>query len=239
PEVLNRIAFLARDNRKGFPEQFEIYASETTNGDTFQLVSTGSAQSTNDFLEFKFQPTKFKRIKFKFVKANIDRPFVAEFRFYKQDELAEKMDRLFTDSTKSIVSEEFNTVEKIDALEGEVRNHPFYEEFKVSLEDAKILLQENKIEATTAEVSRLEAYHNGKDAEYSELYRMSNSNIVDISANGGVYPGTKLEYMLDDNPDTHWETRTNNNSEFTNEVIFTLDEPEVLNRIAFLARDNR
>ena len=72
PEVLNRIAFLARDNRKGFPEKFEIYASETTKGDTFQLVATGSAQSTNDFLEFKFQPTKFKRIKFKFVKAYID-----------------------------------------------------------------------------------------------------------------------------------------------------------------------
>ena len=53
PEVLNRIAFLARDNRKGFPEEFEIYASETTKGDTFELVATEAHQSTNDFLEIQ------------------------------------------------------------------------------------------------------------------------------------------------------------------------------------------
>ncbi|MDU5110717.1 MAG: NPCBM/NEW2 domain-containing protein [Clostridium sp.] len=239
PQILDRVAFLARDNRKGFPEEFEIYASERAEGDTFELVSKGTAKSTNDFLQFKFEPTNFKRIKFKFVKANINRPFVAEFRFYKEDITAGKIERLFTDNTKSVVSEEFNSIEKINALEEEAKKHPFYVEYKTSLEDAKILLKKKEIEATTAKVSRLEAYHTGKDSEYSKVYRMSNSNITNVSANGGVYPTTKLEYMLDDKPETHWETNTNNSNDFTNEVIFTLDKPEVLNRIAFLARDNR
>ena len=241
--ALNRIVYAARQSSakgKGFAKEMEIYGSITDEGEDFTLVSSGEyTGSTGDIVEIRFNTTDFKRIKFVFKNANQEWASASEFMFYKEDKLADKMNRLFTDDTLSKVSEKFNSIQKLDALEEEVKNHPLYENFKISLEDAKILLQENKIEATTAEVSRLEAYHNGKDAEYSELYRMSNSNIVDISANGGVYPGTKLEYMLDDNPDTHWETRTNNNSEFTNEVIFTLDEPEVLNRIAFLARDNR
>ncbi|VYT63202.1 DUF5011 domain-containing protein [Clostridium tertium] len=238
--TLNRIVYTSpRGTIRGFAEAFDIYASRTSKGDTFELVSSGTAKATQDSIEIRFNPTEFKRVKFVFKKGYENWACAAEFGLYTQDELAEKIERLFTDSTMSIVSEEFNTVDKINALEEEMKTHPFYEDYKASLEDAKILLQENKIEATTAKVSRLEAYHNGKDAEYSDLYRMPNSNIINVSANGGVYPSTKLEYMLDDKPETHWETKTNNTENFTNEVIFTLDKPEVLNRIAFLARDNR
>ena len=35
--------------------------------------------------------------------------------------------------------------------------------------------------ATNWNVSPFEAYHNGKDAEYSEVYKMPNSNIDNIS----------------------------------------------------------
>lgn len=238
PEVLNRIAFLARDNRKGFPEKFEIYASETTKGDTFQLVATGSAQSTNDFLEFKFQPTKFKRIKFKFVKAYIDRPFVAEFRFYKEDKVSDKIANLFTDATMSKVSEEFNTIEKLDALKNEAKDHPLYEEFKENIENAKILLQENKIEATTAITRRFEDYSNN---EYSSLFKMDNSNIKGIKNNGRHYASQVIANAIDDNLDTYWETNTYNTNNFTNEVEVEFKEAVELNRIVYGARksDNK
>ena len=238
PEVLNRIAFLARDNRKGFPEKFEIYASETTNGDTFQLVATGSAQSTNDFLEFKFEPTRFKRIKFKFVKAYIDRPFVAEFRFYKEDKVSDKIANLFTDATMSKVSEEFNTIEKLDALENEAKDHPLYEEFKEYIENAEILLQENRIEATTAITKRFEEYSNG---EYSSFFKMDNSNIKGIKNNGRHYASQVIANAIDDNLDTYWETNTYNTNEFTNEVEVEFKEVIELNRIVYGARksDNK
>lgn len=238
PEVLNRIAFLARDNRKGFPEKFEIYASETTKGDTFQLVATGSAQSTNDFLEFKFQPTKFKRIKFKFVKAYIDRPFVAEFRFYKEDKVSDKIANLFTDATMSKVSEEFNTIEKLDALENEAKDHPLYEEFKEYIENAEILLQENRIEATTAITKRFEEYSSG---EYSSFFKMDNSNIKGIKNNGRHYASQVIANAIDDNLDTYWETNTYNTNEFTNEVEVEFNEVIELNRIVYGARksDNK
>ena len=241
--ALNRIVYAARQSSakgKGFAQELEIYGSLTDEEDDFTLVSTGEyTGSTSDVVEIKFNETKFKRIKFVFKKANLDWASASEFMFYKKDEVSDKMDRLFTDNTMSKVSEDFNTIEKLEALEKEVKNHPFYEDFKESLEDAKIILEENKIESTTAKVSRLEAYHTGKDIEYSEVYRMPNSNIANISANGGIYPNSKLEYMIDDKTETHWETNRNNTDDFTNEVIFTLDKPEVLNRIAFLARENR
>lgn len=237
---LNRVVYTSpRGTNRGFAEAFDIYVSRTSKGDTFELVSSGSHKATQDSIEIRFSPTEFKRMKFVFKKGYENWACAAEFGLYTQDEIAEKMDRLFTDNTMSRVSEEFNTLEKVQSLEVEAKNHPFYEDYKEYLEDAKILLQENKIEATTAKVSRLEAYHNGKDHEYNEIYRMPNSNIVNISANGGVYPNSKLEYMIDDKTETHWETNKNNTADFTNEVIFTLDKAEVLNRIAFLARENR
>ena len=241
--TLNRIVYAARQSSakgKGFAKELEIYGSLTDGKDDFTLVSSGEYKgSTGDVVEIKFNEAKFKRIKFVFKKADKDMASASEFMFYKEDKLSDKMDRLFTDDTMSKISEEFNTIDKINALEEEVKSHPFYEDFKENLENAKILLTQDKIEATTAKVSRLEGYYNGKDSEYNELYRMPNSNIVNVSANGGTYRTTKLEYMLDDKPGTHWETNRNNEADFTNELIFTLDKPEVLNRIAFLARDNR
>ena len=68
---------------------------------------------------------------------------------------------------------------------------------------------------------------------------MSNSNIANISANGGTYSNSKLEYMIDDKTETHWETNKSNSSDFINEVTFTFKEAEILDRVAFLARENR
>lgn len=137
-EVLNRLGFLARSgNQKGFPEQFEIYASETDVGETFQLVSSGVAVKTSNFVEIKFEPTNFKRVKFKFKKANIDRPFAAEFRFYKEDAVQSTVDKIFTDGTMSAVEPEFNSIDKLNALENEAKNHPYYSILKEDIELAK------------------------------------------------------------------------------------------------------
>lgn len=233
-EVLDRIGFLAREvNQKGFPEEFEIYASETSKGDTFQLVSSGEAKITSDFLQFKFEPTKFKRIKFKFKKAAINRPFAAEMRFYKQDELSDKMDRLFTDSSMNTVSDEFDSLEKIEALEKEVKEHPLYENFKEDIENAKILLTQNKIESSIASTQKFEHYDNEK---YTELFRMPLSNIKSIKNNARHYDRQVIANAADGNLDTYWETNKANDDSFNNEVEVEFEQAVTLNRVVYGAR---
>ncbi|GGH30786.1 NPCBM/NEW2 domain-containing protein [Paenibacillus segetis] len=241
--TLNRIVYAARQSSakgKGFAQEFEIYSSMTDAGDDFSLVSTGEyTGSTGDIVEIKFAPATFKRIKFVYKKANQDWASGAEFAFYKEDAVSDKLNYLFTDDTYSQVSEEFNTVDKLITLENEVKAHPLYAQFTAEIENAKILLASNPIASTTAKVSTLKSYGTEYEAAYSEAYRMPNSNVSKVTTNGGSYPGTKPEYMLDDLPNTHWETNKNNDDTFTNEVVFELTNAEVLDRVAFLARDNR
>lgn len=241
--TLNRIVYAARQSGakgKGFAQEFEIYSSMTDAGDDYTLVSTGEYKgSTGDVVEIKFAPAAFKRIKFVYKKANQDWASGAEFSFYKEDAVSDQMKNLFTDDTYSQVSEEFNTLDKLIALENEVKSHPLYAQFQAEIENARILLSGSSIGSTTAKVSTLKGYGTEYEAAYSEAYRMLNSNVSKVTTNGGIYPGTKPEYMLDDQPNTHWETNKNNDDTFTNEVIFELTNAEVLDRVAFLARDNR
>ncbi|SCH85214.1 F5/8 type C domain [uncultured Clostridium sp.] len=113
---LNRIVYGARQDSakgKGFAQEFEIYSSLTDDGDDFTVVSHGKySGSTSDIVEIKFDKAEFKRIKFKFKKANQNWASASEFMLYKEDELADKINRLFADSTMSVVSDEFNTIEK-------------------------------------------------------------------------------------------------------------------------------
>lgn len=231
---LNRIVYTApRGSNRGFAEAFDIYASRTTKGDTFELVSSGSSELTQDSVEIKFNPTEFRRVKFVFKKGYENWACAAEFGLYTQDELAEKIERLFTDSTMSMVSEEFNTAEKINALEEEVKNHPFYEDFKENLENARELLSQQKVEAITATTKQFEHYSN---EEYSNLFKMDNSNINSIRNNARHYGSGVITNAIDGNLDTHWETNTANSSEFTNEVEVEFKEAVELNRIVYGAR---
>ncbi|WP_277584904.1 NPCBM/NEW2 domain-containing protein [Psychrobacillus antarcticus] len=233
-EVLDRIGFLARSvNQKGFPEEFEIYASETSDGETFQLVASGTAVKTSDFVEFKFEPTNFKRIKFRFKKAYTDRPFAAEVRFYKEDALADQMARLFTDSSKNQVSADFNTVEKLNQFEDDVKSHPLYEQFKEGIENAKYVLNTQKIEATTAATQTFSHYANTK---YSELFRMDYDNIQSIQNNAGHYSSSVIGNAVDGKLDTYWETNKGNTSTFSNEVEVTFKELVTLDRVMYGAR---
>ena len=50
--------------------------------------------------------------------------------FYKEDKVSDKMKTLFTDATMSKVSAEFNSIEKINALDEEAKSHPLYSDFK-------------------------------------------------------------------------------------------------------------
>lgn len=142
--TLNRIVYAARQEStkgKGFAQEVEIYGSLTDEGDDFKLVSSGEyTGSTGDIVEIKFNPTQFKRIKFKFKKAYQDWASASEFMFYKEDKLSDKFDRLFTNGLKNELSEEFNAKEKLQALENEAKGHPLESSFKESLELAKEIL---------------------------------------------------------------------------------------------------
>lgn len=241
--TLNRIIYAARQSSatgKGFAQEFEIYTSMTDEGNDFSLVAPGAYKgSTGDVVEIKFAPTEFKRVKFVFKKANQDWASAAEFMFYKEDSVSDMMDTLFTDNTYSQVSTEFNTVEKLSELENKVNSHPLTSQFQAEIENAKVLLENHQVEAATAKVSKLKGYGTAYEDAYSKAYRMPNSNVSRVTTNGGSYSGTKPEYMLDDQSNTHWETNRNNDATFTNEVVFELAQAEVLDRVAFLARDNR
>ena len=232
---LNRVVYTApRGSKRGFAEQFDIYASRTTKGDTFELVSSGSSQVTQDSIEIRFNPTEFRRVKFVFKKGYEDWACAAEFGLYTQDKVAEKMDRLFTDSTMGTVSEEFNTIEKIKALEEEAKNHPFYEDYKEDIENAITILNSSEIIYTDAKIKSFNV-----DTEtlkkYENLFKVPSDKINKISNNGGRYSNLVIENAIDGDINTRWHSGKQNTDTFKNEVIIELKEIIKLNRIIFKA----
>ncbi|HAT4093099.1 TPA: discoidin domain-containing protein [Clostridium perfringens] len=223
--TLNRIVYGARQSSakgKGFAKEVEIYASLTDEDDDFRLVSSGEyIGSTGDIVEIKFNPTEFKRIKFKFKKANEGWASASEFMFYKEDSLTDKMQRLFTDNTMSKVNEEFNTIEKINALEEEAKSNPFYKDFKENLDNARELVNQQRIEATKAITKEFKDYSN---EDYSNLFKMDNNNIKSIKNNASCYGGQVIANAIDGNLDTYWESDKANTSDFTNEVEIDFKE---------------
>ena len=51
------------------------------------------------------------------------------------------MSTLFKDENKTDVSENYNTLEKVEELRKEVENHPAYELFKVELDNAEKIIK--------------------------------------------------------------------------------------------------
>lgn len=139
----------------------------------------------------------------------------------------------------STVSEEFNTVEKLDAFEEEFKTHILYEDFKENIDNARILLEQGEIEATTAKVSKFDTYYTDYIEAYDEKYRMSNSNIENITTNGGnLRDSVGTQNILDNNIETYWEMGKQTTNEFKNEVVFTLKDIATLNRIAYRSAGN-
>ena len=145
---LNRIVYGARQDSakgKGFAQEFEIYSSLTDDGDDFTLVSHGKySGSTSDIVEIKFNEEKFKRIKFKFKKANQDWASASEFMFYREDSLSDVISNMFTDGTMSELKDEYNNIDVINNLEKEVNNHPLKDELIHDIDLAKEVLQGDK-----------------------------------------------------------------------------------------------
>lgn len=235
--TLNRIVYAARQSStkgKGFAQQFEIYSSTTDAGNDFTLVSSGEyTGSTGDIVEIQFAPTQFKRVKFVFKKADQDWASASEFQFYKEDSVSDKMDKLFTDNTYSTVGKEFNSVDAINRLDAAAQGHPLYSLYKDDIENAKILLNAEKAEATTAVTKPFDHYSN---EAYSSLFKMDNQNIASFSNNGRHYWDQVFANAFDGNVTTYWETNTSNSTNFSNEVEVEFKEAVTLNRIMYGAR---
>ena len=89
-------------SKKGFPINADIYVSEEVDGNNFTLVGKSEGNKvTGSMVEFKFDTVKAKRIKFVFQKSNADWASGAEFWFYKEDKVMDKMENLFTDDSMS------------------------------------------------------------------------------------------------------------------------------------------
>ncbi|MDU2491755.1 MAG: NPCBM/NEW2 domain-containing protein [Clostridium celatum] len=239
--TLNRIVYAARPDAdgKGFAEEFEVYASKD-DSDNFQLITTGEyKKSTKDVIEIKFDATEFKRIKFVFKKANRDWASAAEFMFYKEDTTLDKVKSLFIDNTMSVVSQEFNTVDKINELEEEFISHPLYEDYRENFENARIILETKEIEATEAKVSKFEQYYSEKRDSYDAKFKMDNSNIASITSTGGnLRDNVGTKNIIDGDLNTYWETGKHTSDSFSNELIFTLNKTTELNRIAYRSAGN-
>ena len=236
---IDRIVYSARRDSargKGFAKEFEIYASLKDEGDDFNLVSSGEyTESTRDLVEIKFNPTDFKRLKFKFKKADQNWASSAEFMFYKEDKLNEKFNGLFTDSSMNKVSEEFNTLEKLNAFENELKDHPMYDLYKEGLNNARAILTETSENPTKATLGQI-TYNLNDD--YNNQYRMPYTNIKSIKNNGRHYAAQNIEKAIDNDVNTYWETGTLNSSSFNNEVEVEFNDLVTLDRIVYGSRQS-
>ena len=236
---IERIVYSARRDSargKGFAKEFEIYASLKDEGDDFNLVSSGEyTESTRDLVEIKFNPTDFKRLKFKFKKADQNWASAAEFMFYKEDKLNEKFNGLFTDSSMNKVSEEFNTLEKLNAFENELKDHPIYDLYKEGLNNARAILTETSENPTKATLGQI-TYNLNDD--YNNQYRMPYKNIKAIKNNGRHYTAQNIEKAIDNDVNTYWETGTLNSSSFNNEVEVEFNDLVTLDRIVYGSRQS-
>ena len=238
-ESIDRIAYATRQDGakgKGYPTKFEIYSSITGNDEDFKLVSTGEHSQTGNMMEFKFDTITTKKVKFVFKEAYNNWASASEFWFYKEDKVLESMERLFTNEKMNEVSEEFASTSALDALEKQVKEHPFYDNFAEDIENARKVLENNSVDFKETKVSKLLGYGTKYEKAYDEKFRLDDEHIVNTEVNGGTYPGYNIENMYDGDPNTHWEAKKHNDDSFTNEVIFTFDEIQNLNRIALLPR---
>nr|WP_288306738.1 NPCBM/NEW2 domain-containing protein [uncultured Romboutsia sp.] len=234
--TIDRVTYLDKVSR-GFAKSFDIYASKTTSGETFEKISSGSHSITTDTLEIKFKPTELRRIKLVFKETHEDWAVAYEIGLYKEDTVKDKIDRLFIDSNMSEVNAEFSTTAAIDNLIEETKGHPLENEFKEKLDIAKELLDFGKIQSDSANIKKFNAFYSGNIDAYDERFRVPNSNIEKIENNGGHYPNSQLKYAIDEDVNTHWETGNPNSSTFKNEVTLTLKEAQVINRLTYKSRN--
>src|SRR5699024_4969873 len=113
---------------------------------------------------------------------------------------------------------------------------PLYEQlFKESIDNAKIVVEDKKIEATEANMRKASYVEN---EEYNNLFKVSKDKIESISNNGGKYWDQVIGNAIDGNLSTYWETATGNSNTFKNEVEITFKTPVKLDRIVYAPRQS-
>lgn len=235
-QSINRLAYATRQDSakgKGFPTEFEIYTSLSGEEADFRLAVTGSHSSTGNMMEFKFDTVEAKKIKFVFKSANQNWASASEFWFYKEDLILDKMERIFTNDSKNELSEEFNTIEKLNEFKLEASQHPLYEVIKEEIENAELLLTSDKVTYVDAAISKFIAFNDERLTTYDALYKIPREKITNITTNGGQYASNDITKSIDNDASTHWHSGKQNTSTFTNEVIITLDELTTINRVMY------
>lgn len=235
-ESFNRIAYATRQDvskGKGFPTQFEIYASLTGEDDDFKLMTTGEHATTGNMVEFKFPTITAKKVKFVYVEANQNWASASEFWFYKEDAILDQMNQIFTNDSKNELSHHVNTLEKLDEFEALAMNHPLYDDYKEDFDNARVLLESMEVSYMNAMVSKFVSLTDERLAEYDELYKVPSKKITSITTNGGQYASSDITKAIDNDINTNWHSGKQNTSTHTNEVIMTLDELTTISRIMY------
>lgn len=236
---INRLAYATRQDSakgKGYPTSAEIYVSKEDKGDNFELAGkVNKSKVTGEMVEFKFDTVSAKRVKFVFTEANQNWASGSEFWFYKEDKTLDKMERLFTDSNMNTVSEEFNSLDKLKSLEEECKNHPLYNNFKEDLENAKVIMEQGKIESAAVTTKMFNFLDN---EEYIKQFRIPYSNIKNISNNAGHYASQNIEKAIDNDVSTYWETNKGNNNDWNNEITVEFVNPITIDKIVYGARQS-
>ena len=179
-------------------------------------------------VEFRFDTVEAKKVKFIFSDAHDGWASASEFWFYKEDKTLDKMGNYFLrDNNMNEVNPEFGNIEALKALEEEAKDHPFYANFKEDIDNAITILEGEKLESGIAKVSKLTAHGTEYQDAYNEKFMIPTNKITKVESYGGIYSGTKYEYMFDGDPNTHWETNRSNSTDFTNEITLTLDEAQI------------
>lgn len=241
-QSINRLAYATRQDSakgKGFPTEFEIYTSLSGEEADFRLAVTGSHSSTGNMMEFKFDTVEAKKFKFIFKSANQNWASASEFWFYKEDLILDKMERIFTNDSKNELSEEFNTIEKLNEFKLEASQHPLYEVIKEEIENAELLLTSDKVTYVDAAISKFIAFNDERLTTYDALYKIPREKITNITTNGGQYASNDITKSIDNDASTNWHSGKQNTSTFTNEVIITLDELTTINRVMYTNNRSR
>lgn len=239
---IDRIVYAIRQDvakGKGFPNEFEIYASLSGEDDDFRLAVTGSHTTTGNMMEFKFYTIQAKKIKFVFKSANQDWASASEFWFYKEDALLNQMNHIFTNESKNELSEEFNTIEKLNEFEVLAQQHPFYDDFKEDIANARILLELTEVNYMNAMISTFTSFDDERLEAYDALYKVPSEKITSITTNGGHYASHSILNAMDNDINTRWHSRSQNSSSHTNEVIITLEELTTINRLMYSNNHSR
>ena len=153
---IGRLVYYPRvlgDRGKGYPTELSVYASESEQGEDFELVHHSSQQADTGALTIDFdQAYSFKLLRFQFDAAHKDWAAMAELKFYKYDQLNHDVHALFTNGTFTKLASGV-TSNQVEALYQQSLTHPDAG-LTALLESARELLAGVDLEADVIELSR-------------------------------------------------------------------------------------